>query len=173
MFRTTSFSRRTLLSVSLVAVLALAASPSSAEVIENESVPFDGLQVPNPCNGELLTLEGSMHSVSRVTVSDDGSVIVGLSFNSHGVTATSTVSLPDESPAKYVTDETVEQTFIVHSDGPTVQTTTWNFEFIRTGEDGDLVCCGDDFKLHVTFHVTFLPDGTATAVVDHIDAECR
>ena len=93
MLRTFRCSRTMLLSLSLAAVLALTGSRASAEVIVNESVPFDGVQVPNPCNGELMKLEGRMHSVSRVTVSDDGTVLVGLSFNSHGVTATSTVSL--------------------------------------------------------------------------------
>ena len=76
-------------------------------------------------------------------------------------------------PRKYVSSYVDDQTLNSRITGPTINTITTNWQFIRTGEDDGLLCCGDDWHLKMTFHFTEQPGGTFSAFVDNFSAECR
>ena len=48
----------------------------------------------------------------------------------------------------------------------------WQFNFIRTGEDGGIACCGDDFYLHVNMQIDLF-DAIAVPTLEDIDGECK
>jgi hypothetical protein len=151
-----------LIAIAFIAPAGLLVRRALAEVITNVRVPV-AVTLPSPCTGELVSLEGVMHTVTRSTMSDSGNVLVGLSIDTCGVSGTSL------SGAKFVSNETIEETAVVHPDGPTVQTMTTNHEFIRSGS----ALANDDLKLHITWHVTLQDDGVASATIAKLEIECR
>ena len=57
------------------------AGAARADVILNIQFPFGPDVVPQPCTGELVTVTGTAHAVSSVTVSDSGHVYAKQQFN--------------------------------------------------------------------------------------------
>ena len=160
----------------LVAVFALLALPCgrvpAADTDTDLTVPLDGMTFCHPCSGETVTLQGSMRIRADITVNGDD-VTTTLHVDTHGVSATTSVLLPGEKPRKYVSNETDNETMHFRlSAGPTTQQTETTWTFIRSGEDGGVLCCGDDFLTHLTLHVTFV-NGRVTASPSTIKCDCK
>jgi hypothetical protein len=159
--------------VAMVVLFALPGSRLFAQFTENQSVPLNGLTLVHPCSLEPVTLAGRMTFSVSESASADGTTSIKIHMESHGVSATTTPTMPGAMPRKYVSDYTDDQTLIVRNDGPTVQTISTNWQFIRTGDTGGVVCCGDDWHLKITFHFTRQLNGQVTALVDNMKAECQ
>src|SRR5437867_2597581 len=59
--------RLVLSAATLIAALLFVSSPVTAEVVSNQDLPV-AFAFPNPCNGETVTLSGTIHSQTRVTI---------------------------------------------------------------------------------------------------------
>ena len=157
-------------------VLALLAVPCgrtpAADVSTSEDVSLEGMQFLHPCSGEMVTLHGTMRISYSTTISGDD-LFTTLHIDTHGVSATTSVLFPGETPRKYVNNETDNETMHFRfSDGPTTQQVVTNRTFIRTGEADGILCCGDDFLCHLTLHVTVV-NGRPTALPTNASAECK
>ena len=132
-------------------------SARGARLIDTR-VPFTA-EFVNPCNGELVPLEGYVHFVDRTTIDGAGGVHGGTYLNTqgiHGVGATTgakyTSIFSDDFSAKVQYGE--EVTEVLH-------------QFI-IGQ-GDV----PDFEAHAVLHITVNANGDMTAFVDNFSAECR
>jgi len=152
--------------VALAAAVTLPASRAAAQDFDDD-LPLDTFVLQHPCTGELVVLEGHMHFHS--TTSPDGTVQVHVDMQ--GVSATTVPLFPGEQPRKYVCSETQNQTTKFGEDNAT-QHLRWQFNFIRTGEDGGIACCGDDFYLHVNMQIDLF-DAVAVPTLEDIDGECK
>ena len=159
-----------LIAVAFVACFALPTPRASGQ--DSGTIALDGLQVIHPCTLEAVTLKGEARFSTSVEVDADGNVFTKMHFSLHSVTATSTVAPLGGTPAKYVSNETSNETTNLRLDGPDTQQATRSWQFIRCAETGGVACCGDDWHLHITFHVTET-NGRWTATVTKLSAECR
>jgi hypothetical protein len=165
--------RAVLLLASLV-LLALPAAKAAADVFDFD-IPVNGATVLQPCSGEVVTLQGTMHLHATTEMTDDGDVFIAVHSETHGMSGTTSVTFPGEQPRKYVANEIDDQILHTRLDGgPETTTTHHDITFVRTGEaDGaGILCCGDDFLLHMSFHFTFV-NGRLTAAPDNVRAECK
>jgi hypothetical protein len=130
--------------------------PAWAATVTNITVPISGT-VSNACNGEMLTFSGELHLTSRVTLDSSGGFHLGAHVNIH-VTATgdqgNTYEGNQEDNSELNGRIGVEQ----------IETIT--ISIISKGSAPNVV-------IHAVFHITVRPDGTVTAFVDHLTAECR
>jgi hypothetical protein len=135
-----------------------------AEVVTNVRIPMN-FCLPSPCTGEMVALEGTMHLVMRTTTSGSGNVALGVGVDTCGVSGTGLLS-----GAKYISNENIEESMEEHpGKGPLVITKVTNHEFIRSGS----ALQNDDFKLHITWHIT-MHDGVVTsATVDNMEIHCK
>ena len=152
-----------------VALLVLAAAPATARAAEfSQDIPLDGVVTEHPCTGEVVVLRGHLKFHSQTNA--DGTVQIHIEM--HGVSATTVPIFPGEKPRKYVCDETQNQTTQFDPDGPADMHTVYNFTFVRTGETGGAICCGDDFHLHVNFKLE-LTDDVTIPELDDFEGECK
>jgi hypothetical protein len=117
----------------------------------------------NDCEGELVDLQGVMHTTEGTTVDVNGThfhVTVNLS-DVKGVAPLT--------GARYIEVLTQTQTANFTFDGASEQTGVLTQLLNRHGEDGTL----DDFFLHVTFHVTVNANGVPTVDRTRSDLGCR
>ena len=136
------------------------AANASAEVLANESVPFAG-SVPSLCPGfpELIAVEGTMHTKTAGSVSQDGDTKSQIETNITGVQGIGMLTLK-----KYVMN--VQSSEMAHTEadpeGGMQATTQQTLILTRQGETGALLT-GDDFRLHVIIHLTQNSNGVPTA----------
>ena len=148
-------------------VLALTfASAVSADVIQQTNEPYGELAF-NQCTDEAVILEGTVHSVTRLSFSPDGRTHFGASSSFSALKGTTVGG------ARYV--ETRIENFggNFDSDFAPAEFTTETLQVLtRLAEDGTYVD-GDDLRVHVSAHMTVNANGTTT--VDHTDStvECR
>ncbi len=110
--------------------------------------------------GELVDLSGSFHVPLHVTLHDDGRFVFKEHFQPQGISGTGEVT-GDKYQATGVTQDITVQ-------GRVGVTTTAvnNFRIIGQGP-------GNNYMVHVTFHVTVNANGTATAVVNNVKVGCK
>ena len=142
-------------------VLTAGAALARAETVQSvEKIPVSGELADNPCTGELVTLEGTLHLVRNTTTTPDGREVSTFSstFQGHGVGALSgtqyTIVIGDHIRGIYDPDT-----------GMYIQTNNVPQRWLSQGEGGDI-------KSRSVFHITQQPDGTYTAWVENFDSQC-
>jgi hypothetical protein len=150
--------------VALTAALAgaSAAGAQATTVTTNEFVPvtlFAFVPCANGGAGELVTLEGTLHVLTHVTIDDQGGLHVKQHFQPQGVSGTG-LTTGDTYHGTGATQTEFNATAGVE------QTSINNFRIIGQGPDNNLL-------VHSTFHVTVTPDGDVTTVVDNFSVECQ
>jgi len=134
--------------------------PASAEVTTNEIVPYSQ-EIYLPCIGETVSLSGSSHIVSTVTIDATG----GIHLQSHaqlvGVSGTGLTSGDTYRAAG--TEQNSENT---NAPLPFTSSYVATFRLIGRGP-------GADFWLHQTIHLTINADGTVTADISNTSGSCK
>ena len=130
----------------------------------NEQVPvtiFVFVSCANGGAGEVVALQGDLHILSHVTVSNSGNVHVKVHFQPMGISGQG-LTTGDKYQGTGVTQEQF------NSNGPLPITDTFinNFRIIGQGP-------GNNFLVHATFHITINANGDVTSVVDNFKAECK
>lgn len=149
--------RSALFGTAFAASVALTPKTALAEVILNDEVPIDTI-TDNPCNGELVLIQGKAHELLRVT-ENGGTYHFGRHFNAAGVTGVGLTS-----GARYVLSAAFNDEFTLAA-GST-STTVQALQVIGVGRT-------PNFTLHVLFHVTVDANGDVHAYVEKERAECR
>jgi hypothetical protein len=127
--------------------------------IERFTIPFS-IDDVNPCTGEPITLSGELNITNVVTADANG----GFHFNYTLVP--SQVRGVGASGATYKAVGGEREHFNVTAGETLNDTYTNTFNLISQGG-------GDNFIVHVTFHVTVDANGDVTAEVVLDSAECR
>ena len=157
---------------SLTACMAVAAvtagagaASASAETITFDT-PFSGL-VPNECTGELVLVQGTVHTKATGSLSLTGSKSQ-LETNLTGAKGTGVVS-----GARYVMNDQVSHMQHAEFDpfGNVQETLENTTNLTRQGESGALMV-GDDFRLHALTHLT-VSNGVARSDKIDLRADCR
>lgn len=154
---------RVALIASLFVFCAAAGSPALGQATTtttNEELPATGNQ-PNPCNGDVVTFQGTMHVVNTVTTDSSGGFHLKTHVNYQDVTGTGTPSGVTYN-VRTTTNETLND-----NDGPQFETTV--IQTIKLISQGSAL----NSFLHVVFHVTVNANGQTTSTVDEMRIECR
>ena len=146
--------------------LALLSQPAQAQAETdtfNQRVPVEA-EIANPCTGELVTFEGTVHQVVHRTVDASGG------FHFKGQTSVQVQGV-GTSGAKYVAHETRnEQSNVdVVSESASNFTFTDTVQFIRQGSETS----EDDFQGKLTIHTTINANGELTSEVVNTETECK
>jgi hypothetical protein len=126
----------------------------------NERIPVAFSMVA--CTGEMVFIEGTLHTVVNTTQDGSGAVH-STTHNNHSLRAVS------PSGAKYTVTSANTSRFLVSTNSAVNSTFTGTFQLIRRGEDGTT----DDLVIHGTFHVTQNANGQLTATPINTTSECR
>jgi hypothetical protein len=151
-----------LATATMALVGATSVQAEATTVTTNEQVPitvFAFVPCANDGAGELVTLTGTLHVLTHVTMDDQGGLHVMQHFQPQGISGTGTT-----------TGDTYRGTGVTltefNATAGVEQTSVNNFRIIGQGPD-------NNFLVHSTFHVTVTPDGDVTTVVDNSSVECR
>jgi hypothetical protein len=134
---------------------------SAQTEITNEFVPLFGATfVPcaNGGAGETVFYEGTLHEVTRATESASGNFSITFHSNPQGVKGTGEIT-----GDIYQGTGSSTATFTM-GPGQTVAIAS-SFQLIGPGTD-------NNFRLHVTAHLTVNANGEVTSEVDNFSAEC-
>ena len=145
------------LMVAAFAPEAWAQEKAAQPVSERFPVAFD---VENPCTGEALFVEGTLHVVGHATEDTSG----GLHFFGHSNLQAKAVSA---SGARYVLVVGGNNPLSIRSGA--LQTLASHEKFVRQGEGVE----ADDFSSSWIFHLTVDADGNLDLVVDKFTSECK
>lgn len=143
-----------LLILVLTASLALAQASTSTT---NSRVPVVDEVVFNPCNGELVTLNGSIHTVSHLTIDSNSGVHLEIHTNYQGLTGvgqngqtyhgsgTNHTSLHFAVGTAFQT--TVDESFRLIGHASTGNVAARNKLHLTINSSGDVTAFVSDFKL--------------------------
>lgn len=143
----------------MLAAFAPAAWAQEAPQPVNERLPV-AFEVENPCTGEALFVEGTLHLVGRTTEDAAG----GLHLMGHSNLEGKATSA---SGARYVLVSGGNNPVSVRSGA--LQTLASHTKFVRQGEG----VAADDFVTSWIFHLTVDTEGNIDLVVDKFTSECR
>jgi len=144
--------------------LALLAKPTQAQAetaTVNERFPV-AFEIENPCTGEVVFIEGTLHSVFHITRDADG----GFHIKGHNNFQAQGVS---PSGAKYVVHESANRQLNFRDESADNFTFLVTLEAIRQGS----ATPEDDFKVKALIHITANANGELTAEVVKIRGECK
>jgi hypothetical protein len=145
--------------------LPLFASANSAFTeTTNEQVPLTlvvFVSCANGGTGEPVALQGDLHILSHVTVSNSGNVHVKTHFQPMGISGQGLIT-----GDKYQGTGVTQEQFNLNGPLPITDTFINNFRIIGQGP-------GNNFLVHATFHITINANGQVTSVVDNFKAECK
>ena len=153
-----------IVTIGLVAVLALLIAPANAAVVVNDKTDVS-FQVFIPCAdsgaGEVVDLNGPLHTLISFTI--NGSTVSGyMHFQPQGISGTG-----ETTRAKYqatgVTQESFKNSL---QNGQANLTFVSNFRIIGQGP-------GNNFLVHETMHVTINADGATTVFHDNFSFDCK
>jgi hypothetical protein len=163
-FQSTAPRLRVALLASLFLIFAAAAgSPAYGQATTtttNEDVPVTN-SLPNPCNGDVVTLQGTAHVVNSVTTDSSGGMHVKTHINYQDVSGTGVPS-----GVNYRVGTTSNET-LNDSDGPQTETTV--IQTIKLISQGSVL----NSFLHVVIHITINANGQTTSTVSETRIECR
>jgi hypothetical protein len=138
----------------------VAASASTST--SNVKVPFAQVAFV-PCAadgaGELVLIEGILHIVDHVTVSNSGNITLKIHFQPQGATGTG-LTTGDTYQSNGVTQETLNINGL-----PITDTFVNNFRLIGPGP-------GNNLQVHQTIHITINANGDLTADVNNTSITC-
>ena len=138
-------------------LLLVFASTAKADVDFNQTFP-SVLTTSNPCNGDVVVLEGQTHVLAHSTEAASGNqhFYIDLSSAYQGVGAPSTLT--------YSGNNTLRDEFSTEDPFPITHTTL--IDLMLQSQTG-----ADNYYLRIHLHMTFNADGTLTA--DFTDSESR
>jgi hypothetical protein len=155
----------------ITALLLTVSSPSTASAETVTSVtPLAGTGV-NPCTGDLITYQGSLHTKAHAAIDLEGREHVSLELNTqdlHGLT-----------PAgiRYVLLEnrviSLNYTFDPPTFAPAEANVVLIHHLVRQGEVDPPLVLEDDFYLMVLAHITINAKGVVTVNRLDVKLECR
>lgn len=161
--QTTSRRVRALLCASLFIAIAGSgpyAYGQATTTTTSQTIPFTST-LANPCNGDLVTFQGNMHSTNHVTFDASGGYHLKTHVNYQNVTGTGIPS-GNNYNVRTTTNETVND-----NDGPQYETTViQNIKLITQGP-------ALNYFLQVVFHITINANGQTTSTVDEAKIQCR
>ena len=167
LLKNVSITKIALLPVAMAALVALAAGPSVAAVTTNVTVPDNGSFI-NPCNGDLMTFTGFLHTVASTTFDASG-FSTHLSVNEEQVKDTDTVTGIVCSDTTGVAGNTHN---IVLGGPPILLPFELTVTFTATTN-----CPGQvgSFLFKELIHLTVNPDGTVTVLFSNAPGtlECK
>jgi hypothetical protein len=139
-------------------ILGALAPMAAADGTTQQAIPLDGLVITNDCNGESVTLSGTLHQTVHIVTDSGGGAEVTSHFNTqdvHGV---------GDQGNYYATQ-------VIGNDsghfGPgTAQTSTANLSLESGGS-------APNFESHILFHITYNANQQPTASVFSINSSCR
>ena len=114
------------------------------------------------CTGELVQIQGTLHTVAHGTIEPSGVSQVTFEYNIQG-------RGEGASGAKYVYQDTFTQHQNFSEAPPFIFNRTITARLIRQGSATPT----DDFKLNILIHTTLNAQGETTAVVDKYEAVCK
>jgi hypothetical protein len=123
------------------------------------------LPVSIPCanngSGEDVLLEGILHETFHLTVNNN-KFLLKIIDNPQGISGTGQVT-GDKYHATGETQDVINQSFV---NGVYNETYVNNFRIIGQGT-------GNNFIVHENFHITVNANGTVTALLDNLTADCK
>ena len=162
-FQPTSSRLRATLIAALFIAFAVAATTTFAQsttVTTNETVPLSG-SVANPCNGDVVTLQGNIHVTNHMTTDASGGTHLKTHLNFQDVSGTGSPSGLNYN-VRTTTNETVND-----NDGPQSEATI--ISTVKLISQGSAL----NSFLQTVFHVTVNANGVTTTTVDETKIECR
>ncbi len=151
---------RTVAAAFLLILALTSAVPAQADGSISSQNPIEMLTYI-PCAGELVSLSGTVHSVTRLETNDNGIHVESL-FNPQGISGVG-LTTGDNYVGTGVTRSGSSATFETF---PYTYTYVNNYRFVGQGT-------GNNYLVHWNFHQTFLADGTLTSWVDNYSYECK
>lgn len=155
------------LCAALIAALSVAAAfagtrafAQATTTTTNEEIPFTDTR-PNPCNGDQVTFQGTMHVTNSVTTDTSGGYHLKTHVNYQDVSGTGTPSGLSYN-VRTTTNETLND-----NDGPQAETTV--IQTIKLISQGS----SPNYFLHLVFHITVNANGETTSTVTESSIECR
>ena len=143
--------------IALLVLTTLSAAPALAEVTTNVRLPIAGTVI-NPCNGENVDYEGTVHVVLRTTVDGSGGIHLGGNANYH------VTGVGQTTGAAYVGNQNEKIT--LNLVGASTETQAITFRLISKGG-------ADNFYITLRLHITVNANGDVTVVHGTASAECR
>ena len=144
--------------LSFVALFCLTAIAQAqpATVVSDQPIAFE---IANPCNGEIVFVSGTLHTVSHTTATPSG----GFQFSST-TTGRKLVGVAADGTRYRVI---YNQTFASRSSASPANnfTAPTTFHLISMGDD-------QNFIQHATVHATFTPSGELSSDFAHTHADC-
>lgn len=136
--------------------------PQSPALSITQNVETDiVLDIPIPCTGETVHLEGTLHSLFHYTANNNNVVIKDLS-NPQGLSGVSS-----ESGTLYQGTGVTQSEFKGSlNNGQTSFTFVNNFRIIGQGAD-------NNYLVHENVHVTINANNTLTVDIDNFSIECK
>lgn len=154
---------RALFTAALFFALAHSAAPAYGQATTtqtNETIPFTST-LPNPCNGDLVTFQGNLHAINRVTFDASGGYHLKTHVNYQNVSGTGVPS-GNAYNVRTTTNETVND-----NDGPQFETTV--IQTVKLITQGPAL----NYFLQIVFHITVNANGQTTSTVDEAKIQCR
>ncbi|MCU7549908.1 hypothetical protein OCK74_12320 [Chitinophagaceae bacterium LB-8] len=140
-------------------LLTLKAPPPAIAFTTNEFIDVS-IEVPIPCAGDLVTLEGTLHLQMHVTINGNN-IIVKEHFQPQGITGIGI------SGKKYQATGVTQDIFKGSLQNEQVSFTSINnFRIIGQGP-------GNNYLVHQTIHTTINANGEVTSEVDNSSVECK
>jgi hypothetical protein len=143
-----------------VALVANARTASADGFTTNIYTPI-AVTIPNPCNGDLVSLTGTLHEQFHITIDSAGGANLEDHFNPQDVTGTGSPS-----GAKYQATGVTRDNANFTPGALFVTTFVNNFRIIGQGPD-------NNFMVHENAHVTVNPNGTVTSFHDNFSITCQ
>ena len=152
-----------LLLAALSTAFGFAGSPAFAQTTAtttSENIPFTDTR-PNPCNGDLVTFQGTMHVTNTVTTDSGGGSHLKTHVNYQDVSGTGVPS-----GLNYRVMTTVNDTLNDNDAGQFETTVIQTVKLISQGSAPNLF-------LRIVFHITINANGQTTSTVSETRIECR
>ena len=147
------------LTIALTGLLLVPAGSALAANAVDESVPIS-VSAYNPCNGEVVDLNGRLHYLVNVTEDATGGYHLDVHVNTQGVSGTGQTT-----GAKYEVNYT--DTFQLNVTNAGLEATApLHLNVIAQGQ-------APNFLLHAVFHIRVEASGGLTTYVDAFRLECR
>lgn len=139
---------------------AAAARAQATTVTTNQTITLNAVEV-NSCAGEVITLNGQIHTVTHVTLAPNGGRHTKMHQNFENVTGTGALSLTN-----YRAVSVNNHTF--NNNGSNAQNETTNINRVRLISQGP----GDNLLINASIHTTINANGEATSTVVRFEAVC-
>lgn len=147
----------------LFIAFAAAAAPAYGQATTtttNENIPFTSTLF-NPCNGDQVTFQGTMHVTNTMTTDSSGGTHLKTHVNYQDVSGTGAPS-----GLNYRVGTTTNET-TNDNDGPQTETTI--ISTVKLISQGSAL----NYFLRLVFHVTVNANGETTSTVTESQLECR